>query len=150
MRKVFLYAYAETRVGKVVVAAGDKGLAAVLLSDSPLGLRRELGRALPAADLIEDAAALAGTFSEVVLVSNAPRHRGRPAPVSAGIERRGGGVACVAADPGGRNPNLRPGREIAARRRYGTGHRRRVCGHGFSKLRAGRRHTLGIIFYDAA
>lgn len=32
MRKVFLYAYAETRVGKVVVAAGDKGLAAVLLS----------------------------------------------------------------------------------------------------------------------
>ncbi len=72
MQTPLRYAYGETCLGLVIIAAGDDGLAAVLLGDDRLRLHRELVRALPGTELAEDAAGLAGTLGAVVSAVEAP------------------------------------------------------------------------------
>jgi len=70
--KAFRFAYGETRLGTVVAAFGDKGLAAVLLGDSRERLYRDLGRSLPQGLLMQDDASLAELLPKVVSAVNAP------------------------------------------------------------------------------
>ena len=70
--KAFRFAYGETRLGTVLAAFSDKGLAAVLLGDTKERLYQELVRSVPHGDLIEDEAFLAGLLSKVVSAVNAP------------------------------------------------------------------------------
>ena len=72
------------------------------------------------------------TGGELVLVEQRPRMQSRPVVVPL---RRGDGVVFAC--------NSRP-------RRGSRGFYRTVLRHGVSELRSGKRHTLGIIFHDAA
>jgi AraC family transcriptional regulator of adaptative response/methylated-DNA-[protein]-cysteine methyltransferase len=70
---VFRFAYGDTRVGTVLAAFGDKGLAAVLLGDRRERLYRDLVRTFPQSKLIEDQEALAEVLIKVMSGVNAPR-----------------------------------------------------------------------------
>ena len=70
--RIFWFACTQTRLGTVLAAVGDRGLAAVLLGDDQPGLRRELSRVFPKDELIEDDAALAETLPKVVSAVNRP------------------------------------------------------------------------------
>jgi hypothetical protein len=69
---------------------------------------------------------------EFVLTEQRPRMQSRASVVPL---RRGGGVLFAV--------NHRP-------RRGTRGYYRTIMRHGVSTVRSGRRHTLGIIFHDAA
>ena len=70
-KRTYWFACCKTRLGTVLMAAGDKGLAAVVLGDSEERLRRDLARTFPASELIEDTAAVAGMLPKVVSAVNA-------------------------------------------------------------------------------
>lgn len=70
--KTLRYAYGETRLGIVLAAVNDKGLAAVLLGDNPARLHCDLVRSFPNTELAEDAAALAETLAKVVVAVDVP------------------------------------------------------------------------------
>jgi AraC family transcriptional regulator, regulatory protein of adaptative response / methylated-DNA-[protein]-cysteine methyltransferase len=72
MQKTLRFACGETRLGTVVVAAGDQGLAAVFLGDNQARLHRELVRVFPQTELIKDAESLAETVAKVVAAVNSP------------------------------------------------------------------------------
>ena len=72
------------------------------------------------------------TGGEFVLVEQRPRMQSRPVVVPL---RRGDGVVFAC--------NHRP-------RRGARGFHRTVLRHGVSEVRSGKRHTLGLIFHDAA
>lgn len=74
------FGYGETKLGFALVALSDRGVAAILLGDDRLGLRRELSVAFPDARLVEDEAGLAGTVAQVVTFVDAP-HRGLDVPL---------------------------------------------------------------------
>ena len=66
------FGYGETRFGLVLMAASERGVAAILLGDDQPRLRRELARAFPDAALIEDEAGLAETLATVVALIDHP------------------------------------------------------------------------------
>ncbi len=66
------FACSETRLGTVLAAVNDKGLAAVLLGDSAIRVRHELARSFANAEPREDAAALAETLAKVVRAVDVP------------------------------------------------------------------------------
>jgi AraC family transcriptional regulator of adaptative response/methylated-DNA-[protein]-cysteine methyltransferase len=65
--------FAETRLGFALVAASGKGIAAILLGDDKSRLRRELSRAFPDTELIEDDAGLAEALVRVAALIDDPR-----------------------------------------------------------------------------
>jgi AraC family transcriptional regulator of adaptative response/methylated-DNA-[protein]-cysteine methyltransferase len=66
------FGFGETRLGLALVAASERGVAAVLLGDDEPRLRRELARVFPDAALIEDEAGLAETLAGVVALIDHP------------------------------------------------------------------------------
>jgi AraC family transcriptional regulator of adaptative response/methylated-DNA-[protein]-cysteine methyltransferase len=72
--KTLRFDFGETRLGLALVAASDRGVAAILLGDAKPRLRGELAQAFPNTDLIEDEAELAETLAEVVALIDHPRH----------------------------------------------------------------------------
>jgi AraC family transcriptional regulator of adaptative response/methylated-DNA-[protein]-cysteine methyltransferase len=65
------YAFAETGIGTVLVAAGARGVTALLIGADRTRLRRDLGEMLAGATLREDEAAMAGILPSVVrLIAN--------------------------------------------------------------------------------
>jgi AraC family transcriptional regulator of adaptative response/methylated-DNA-[protein]-cysteine methyltransferase len=74
------FGYGDTPLVTVLVARGDRGVAAIFLGDDRRALRRDLGRAFPAARLVEDPAGLADTLAQVVALAAAP-HLGASLPL---------------------------------------------------------------------
>ena len=74
------FGYGETRIGTVLVAESDRGVAAILLGDDRPALRRDLAEAFVAARLVEDGAGLAETVAKVVALVDAP-HLGSILPL---------------------------------------------------------------------
>jgi AraC family transcriptional regulator of adaptative response/methylated-DNA-[protein]-cysteine methyltransferase len=74
------FGYGETRIGTVLVAESDRGVAAILLGDDRPKLRRELAEAFVAARLVEDGAGLTETVAKVVALVDAP-HLGSSLPL---------------------------------------------------------------------
>ena len=66
------FGYGETRLGLVLVASSNRGVAAILLGDEPSALRRDLAAAHPGVRLIEDDDRLAGTVAKVVAFIDSP------------------------------------------------------------------------------
>ncbi len=66
------FGFGESRLGLVLAAVSERGVAAILLSDDEPGLRRELARAFPDTALIEDEAGLAETLAKVVALIDQP------------------------------------------------------------------------------
>ena len=66
------FSYGETRLGLVLVASSNRGVAAILLGDEPAALRRDLAAAHPGVRLIEDDDRLAGTVAKVVAFIDLP------------------------------------------------------------------------------
>jgi AraC family transcriptional regulator of adaptative response/methylated-DNA-[protein]-cysteine methyltransferase len=66
------FSYGETRLGLVLVASSNRGMAAILLGDEPAALRRDLAAAHPGVRLIEDDDRLAGTVAKVVAFIDLP------------------------------------------------------------------------------
>lgn len=69
------FGFGETKLGRVLVALGDRGIAAILLGDDRQKLRRELGGAFADLQLIEDEAGLADAMTKVVALVDAPHRR---------------------------------------------------------------------------
>ena len=66
------YGFGETKLGDILVAASDAGLAAILIGDDRDRLRREIGETLPVAALVEDQAALADRIAAVERLVDSP------------------------------------------------------------------------------
>jgi AraC family transcriptional regulator of adaptative response/methylated-DNA-[protein]-cysteine methyltransferase len=66
------FGFGETRLGLVLAAASERGVAAILLRDDKPRLRRELARAFPDAALIEDQSGLTETLAKVVALIDHP------------------------------------------------------------------------------
>jgi AraC family transcriptional regulator, regulatory protein of adaptative response / methylated-DNA-[protein]-cysteine methyltransferase len=66
------FGFGETRLGLVLAAVSERGVAAILLGDDKPRLRRELARAFPDAALIEDAEGLAETLASVEALIDRP------------------------------------------------------------------------------
>jgi AraC family transcriptional regulator of adaptative response/methylated-DNA-[protein]-cysteine methyltransferase len=66
------YGFGEAKLGALLVAASSAGLAAILIGDDRGRLRRELGEALPDAELVEDQAGLAERIAAVEQHVDAP------------------------------------------------------------------------------
>jgi AraC family transcriptional regulator, regulatory protein of adaptative response / methylated-DNA-[protein]-cysteine methyltransferase len=66
------FGFGETRLGLVLAAVSERGVAAILLGDDEPRLRRELARAFPDAALIEDEAGLAETLASVGALIDQP------------------------------------------------------------------------------
>jgi AraC family transcriptional regulator, regulatory protein of adaptative response / methylated-DNA-[protein]-cysteine methyltransferase len=81
------FACATSSLGTVLVAASDKGVAAILMGDDPPTLARELASAFPTAHLVADAAGLEGMTAKVVAFLEAP-HTGLDLP----LDIRGGAL----------------------------------------------------------
>jgi AraC family transcriptional regulator, regulatory protein of adaptative response / methylated-DNA-[protein]-cysteine methyltransferase len=71
--EVLRFGYGETRLGLVLVALSEKGVAAILLGDARRGLQRELAGAFPGARLIENDAGLADTLAKIIALVEAPQ-----------------------------------------------------------------------------
>ena len=67
------YAFDKFSLGMVLVAATDRGIAAILLGDSQDELRRELVYAFPQAHLIADETGLADKVAKIVALLDAPQ-----------------------------------------------------------------------------
>ncbi len=74
------FSFGDTRLGLALVALSGRGVAAILLGDARLRLRRELAGAFPDARLIEDEAELAGVVAKVAALVDAP-HLGLDLPL---------------------------------------------------------------------
>ena len=77
----------ESKLGLVLVALSGRGVAAILLGNDPLALRRELAATYPENRLAEDADRLAETVTKVVAFVNNP-DRTRPQHGDAGTGAR--------------------------------------------------------------
>ncbi|HEY5711789.1 MAG TPA: methylated-DNA--[protein]-cysteine S-methyltransferase [Allosphingosinicella sp.] len=66
------YAFAETGIGTILAAAGDRGVTALLIGSDRTRLRRELGEILASADLREDGPAMAETLKAVTRLAANP------------------------------------------------------------------------------
>ena len=69
------FGFAEFSLGAVLVAATDKGIAAILMGDDRAALRRELAAAFPQSRLEADPAGLQGAIARVVAVLENPGAR---------------------------------------------------------------------------
>jgi AraC family transcriptional regulator, regulatory protein of adaptative response / methylated-DNA-[protein]-cysteine methyltransferase len=78
--KTLRFGYGETKLGFVLVALSDRGLAAILLGEDRPKLRREMADAFPDVLLIEDEVGLAGAVAKVVTLVDAP-HLGMELPL---------------------------------------------------------------------
>src|SRR4051794_36910491 len=78
--KTLHFGYGETKLGFVLVALSDRGLAAILLGKDRPRLRREMADAFPDVLLIEDEIGLAGAVAKVVTLVDAP-HLGMELPL---------------------------------------------------------------------
>lgn len=67
------YGYGDTALGKVLVAATDRGIAAIFLADDAARLRRDLEAAFPGATLTDDQAGLAATIAKAAALIDAPQ-----------------------------------------------------------------------------
>jgi AraC family transcriptional regulator, regulatory protein of adaptative response / methylated-DNA-[protein]-cysteine methyltransferase len=74
------FGYGETRIGTVLVAESDRGVAAILLGDDRAKPRRELAEAFVAARLVEDEAGLAETIAKAAALVDLP-HLGSSLPL---------------------------------------------------------------------
>jgi AraC family transcriptional regulator of adaptative response/methylated-DNA-[protein]-cysteine methyltransferase len=74
------FGYGETKLGSVLVALSERGVAAILLGDDRPRLRRALAGAFLDLRLIEDEAGLAVTIAKVAGFIDAP-HRGLDLPL---------------------------------------------------------------------
>ena len=74
------FTFGKFSLGMVLVAATDKGIAAILLGDSRDELHRELVYAFPEAHLVADETGLTGTAAKIVAFLDAP-HRGLDLPL---------------------------------------------------------------------
>lgn len=74
------FAFAPFSLGTVLVAASDKGVAAILMGDDQTTLARELTSAFPGAHLAADEAGLDDMTEQVVAFLDAP-HRGLELPL---------------------------------------------------------------------
>jgi AraC family transcriptional regulator of adaptative response/methylated-DNA-[protein]-cysteine methyltransferase len=66
------FTFGKFSLGMVLIAATEKGIAAILLGDSRDELHRELVYAFPQARLVADEAGLADTVAKVVVFLDAP------------------------------------------------------------------------------
>jgi AraC family transcriptional regulator of adaptative response/methylated-DNA-[protein]-cysteine methyltransferase len=74
------FAFGKFSLGMMLVAATDKGIAAILLGDSRDELHRELVYAFPEAHLVADETGLADTAEKIVAFLDAP-HQGLDLPL---------------------------------------------------------------------
>ena len=74
------FSFGDAKLGLALVALSDRGVAAILLGDDRLRLRRELADAFPGVRLTEDEAKLAGIVSKVLALVDAP-HLGLDLPL---------------------------------------------------------------------
>jgi AraC family transcriptional regulator of adaptative response/methylated-DNA-[protein]-cysteine methyltransferase len=81
------FAFATFSLGTVLVAASDKGVAAILMGDDRAALTRELTSAFPIAHLADDEAGLGDMTAKVVAFLEAP-HKGLDLP----LDIRGGAL----------------------------------------------------------
>jgi AraC family transcriptional regulator of adaptative response/methylated-DNA-[protein]-cysteine methyltransferase len=72
LNETLYFGYGETKLGLVLVALSGQGVAAILLGDDLLTLRRELAAAYPGVRLIEDDDRLTKTVTKVVAFIEAP------------------------------------------------------------------------------
>lgn len=66
------YAFADTGIGTILAAAGERGVTALLIGGDRARLRRELGEMLAGASLREDEAAMADILACVVRLAANP------------------------------------------------------------------------------
>jgi AraC family transcriptional regulator of adaptative response/methylated-DNA-[protein]-cysteine methyltransferase len=66
------FAFGTFSLGTVLVAASNKGIAAILMGDDRAALTRELTSAFPLARLVADEAGLEGTTAKIVAFLDAP------------------------------------------------------------------------------
>ena len=66
------FAYGQSWLGVVLVAAGEKGVTAILPGDDAARLRRDLAQDFPAARLVEDEDGLRDAIAKVVAFLEAP------------------------------------------------------------------------------
>jgi AraC family transcriptional regulator of adaptative response/methylated-DNA-[protein]-cysteine methyltransferase len=74
------FAFGKFSLGMALVAATDKGIAAILLGDGKDELRREFAYAFPQAHLVADETGLADTAAKIVAFLDAP-NRGLNMPL---------------------------------------------------------------------
>ena len=74
------FGFGQFSLGTVLVAAGDRGVVAILMGDDPTALTRELMRAFPGARLAADRARLKDMTAKVVVFLDAP-HKGLELPL---------------------------------------------------------------------
>jgi AraC family transcriptional regulator of adaptative response/methylated-DNA-[protein]-cysteine methyltransferase len=68
------FAFGTSTLGRFVVATSDHGLVAILFGSNDEHLSRELARARPEAEWIEDAAGLAAVRAQVAALLSNPHH----------------------------------------------------------------------------
>ena len=97
------YGFAETELGLALVAASERGVAAVLLGEDRAALRREAARALAGAVLAECEAAMQPTLDAVAAMLATP---GAPFPLA--LDLRGSRPIWRCGRPFGRCPRAKP------------------------------------------
>ena len=66
--------YGDSKIGMFLVALSRRGVAAILLGDDRLKLRREAEGIFPGVELIEDGGGLSGKVAEIAAFIDAPQH----------------------------------------------------------------------------
>ncbi len=66
------FGHGETTLGAMIVAEGQRGVAAIFLGDAPARLERDLRDAFPTAQLVHDQAGLADTLAKAAGLVDAP------------------------------------------------------------------------------
>ena len=143
------FAVGEASLGAMLVAATDKGVAAIMLGDDPDALVRELQDRFPRAKLVGGDAAFERRVAQVVGLVERPA-TARPAARYPRHRLPAAGLAGFARDPGRARP--RAMREIAgrsaaqgrARRRPGLRQQSARGGHPVPPRRADRRRPFRL------
>jgi AraC family transcriptional regulator of adaptative response/methylated-DNA-[protein]-cysteine methyltransferase len=73
--KILRYAFAETVLGTIAVAAGHRGIVALFIGDTRENLLRDLRDAFPTNELIADESELREFVAKAILLVNAPHLR---------------------------------------------------------------------------
>ncbi len=66
--------YGDSKVGMFLVALSRRGVAAILLGDDRLKLRREVEGIFPSVEMVEDGEGLSGDVAEIAAFIDAPQH----------------------------------------------------------------------------